>query len=226
METTREPRWFSLGYRCARGFPANKPTASSTSPLLNRKMESTLDATVAVSVPSPAQQATDDVLLLVFSSLAECFCAPDAPHKLAAARFTWFRTTLPLVCTRWHRLVLHTPALWSAAIISPAAEAHAARRSIRQQQLAQGDAHAAPAAAAAAGASPLRQRPGFFLDASESSTPVRGGSPVLGSSPDSDLGGYWSSHFAPLPGVSAAAAGSGRGFLVPQLMLGACAKVQ
>lgn len=157
-------------------------------------------ATAEDVLTSPAEGATDDVLVLVFSALAEGFCSPDAltlpSHKLAAARFTWFRTTLPLVCQRWHRLVLETPALWSTCIINPAAEAQAARRSIRQQQ--QGEA--------AAGASPVRlAAANRFYDASdrsfsETSTPNRAASPVLGSSPDSDSGGYWSSQFAPYTG--------------------------
>jgi hypothetical protein len=151
---------------------------------------------------SPAEAATEDVLVLVFSALAEGFCSPDAltfpSHKLAAARFTWFRTTLPLVCQRWKRLVLQTPALWTCCIINPAAEAHAARKSIRQQLLQQGDC-----AGVAAGASPLRHRP--FYDASdrtfsETSTPNRGASPVLGSSPESESGAYWTSQFAPYTG--------------------------
>lgn len=101
-----------------------------------------------------------------------------------------------MVCQRWHRLVLETPALWSTCIINPAAEAQAARRSIRQQQ--QGEA--------AAGASPVRSAAANrFYDASdrslsEASTPNRAASPVLGSSPDSDTGGYWSSQFAPYTG--------------------------
>lgn len=153
---------------------------------------------------SPAEAATEDVLVLVFTALAAGFCAPDAltfpSHKLAAARFTWFRTALPLVCQRWKRLVLQTPALWSCCIINPAAEAHAARRSnSRQQPMHQAD----PTGTPAAGASPLRSRMYFDADKpffSEASTPNQAASPVLGSSPDSDSGGYWSSHFAPIAG--------------------------
>jgi hypothetical protein len=168
-----------------------------------------MDPCVEVVSPmvSPAEAATEDVLVLVFSALAEGFCSPDAltlpSHKLAASRFTWFRTTLPLVCQRWKRLVLQTPALWTCCVINPAAEAHAARKSIRQQLLHQGD-HAGVAASAS-----TRHR--LFYDASErtfseTSTPNHGASPVLGSSPErasspeSESGAYWTSHFAPYTG--------------------------
>jgi hypothetical protein len=152
---------------------------------------------------SPAEAATDDVLVLLFTALAEGFCSPDAlhmaSHKMSASRFTWFRTTLPLVCQRWKRLVLQTPSLWSCCIINPAAEAQATRRSKRQRR----DFTGAAAGASPVGTSPLRQ-PRLYehLDQSMSgmSTPNRGASPVMGSSPDSDSGAYWMSQFAPQAG--------------------------
>lgn len=155
---------------------------------------------VELSYTGPADSATDDVLVLVFKALTQGFCSPDAlaspSHKLAAARFTWFRTTLPLVCRRWHRLVLSTPSLWACCIINPAAEAQAARRSTKHQH--QQGTEQVP------GASPVRLN--RFYDAvdrsfSGYSTPTHGASPVLGSSPDSDSGGYWNSQYAPYSGL-------------------------
>jgi hypothetical protein len=127
---------------------------------------------------SPATSATDDVLLCVFKQLASW--GPQTAQKAATARFIWFRNTLPLVCQRWHRLVLGTPGLWSSIIVDPSAEALHVKRSSRHESSATYD----------------DQRAG-----SGSSTPVnRGASPVLGSSPDSDIGGYWTSQYAPYQG--------------------------
>lgn len=128
---------------------------------------------------SPATSATDDVLLCVLKQLASW--GPQTAQKAATSRFIWFRNTLPLVCQRWHRLVLGTPGLWSSIIIDPSAEALHVKRSTRQDASATYDD---------------LQRAG-----SGTSTPVnRGASPVLGSSPESDTGGYWTSHYAPYQG--------------------------
>jgi hypothetical protein len=163
-------------------------------------------------------QLTDDALLLVFAALAQPFNGPwqQQRQQHAAHSFTWFRTTLPLVCTRWQRLVLHTPALWACCVISPAAEGQAvkARRGPRQQQQQQPQLGHTVAAAVEAlpGSSPVRgsyyashsthphHQQQLERTHSESSTPNRGGSPVLGSSPESDSGSYWLSQYAPTAG--------------------------
>lgn len=130
--------------------------------------------------PSPAEAATDDVLNLIFAVLAQGNSAEALPAslKLAAARFTWFRTTLPLVCQRWHRLVLQTPALWSCCIINPAAEAHAARRSARQQQQQQQQQHQQQGVGGSGGA---QQDAG--ASSSSGLVGVGGGAPPAGASP-------------------------------------------
>lgn len=128
---------------------------------------------------SPAMSATDDVLLCVFKQLAAAW-GPHAAQKAATSRFMWFRHTLPLVCQRWHRLVLGTPGLWTSIIVDPSAEALHVKRSTRHEASATFDVHRA---------------------GSGSSTPVhRGASPVLGSSPDSDYVGYWTSQYSPYKG--------------------------
>lgn len=121
-------------------------------------------------------EVTDDVLTAVLGTLVAEFSQPTVQKK-AAARHIWFRNSLPLVCKRWHRLVLGTPAIWSTLIIDPSAEAHHLRRLCKSQE------------AAGTGSEPR--------GGSGSSTPMRESSPVLGSSPDSDSGGYWTSIYAP-----------------------------
>lgn len=121
---------------------------------------------------------TDDVLVAVFNTLAAEFSSGTA-HKKAIQRFIWFRTTLPLVCKRWHRLVLGTPALWTNVLIDPTAEAQHVRRTGRINEASMFTSEREPRG----GSGPP--------------TPVRGASPALGSSPESDSGGYWTSLYAP-----------------------------
>lgn len=120
----------------------------------------------------------DDVLVAVFNTLAADF-APGNGHKKAITRFIWFRTTLPLVCKRWHRLVLEAPPLWSNVIIDPTAEAQHAKRLGRSN-----DVSGCPSGREPRGGS-------------EGSSPARAASPALGSSPESDSGSYWTSVYAP-----------------------------
>eukprot|EP00882_Tetradesmus_deserticola_P006770 GHRQ01007127.1.p1 GENE.GHRQ01007127.1~~GHRQ01007127.1.p1 ORF type:complete len:294 (+),score=57.16 GHRQ01007127.1:264-1145(+) len=137
------------------------------------------------SALSPATSATDDVLLCVVKQLAAGW-GPQAAQKAASARFIWFRNTLPAVCQRWRRLILGTPGLWNCIIVDPSAETLHVRRSTRHEASATFD---------------------LYRAGSGSSTPVnRGASPVLGSSPDSDYVGYWTSQYAPYQ-VSAALPG-------------------
>jgi hypothetical protein len=130
-----------------------------------------------LATASPACTASDDVLILLFKTLATGFTASDIPHKAATARFIWFRNTLPAVCKRWHKLVLKTPAIWSHFIIDPSAESHYAKKNMHR-------AHE-------------WERPTSPHGASGSSSPARGLSPALGSSPESDSSGYWTSQYAP-----------------------------
>jgi len=129
------------------------------------------------STASPACTASDDVLIILFKTLATGFTASCTPHKAATARFIWFRNTLPVVCKRWHKLVLQTPSIWSHYIIDPSAESHHAKKHLHR-------AHD-------------WERPTSPRGASGCSSPARGLSPVLGSSPESDSSGYWTSQYAP-----------------------------
>lgn len=125
-----------------------------------------------------AADVTDDVLIAVFKTLA-AECAINYGHKQCVARFIWIRTNLPLVCKRWYRLALDTPTLWRTLIIDPTLEVQHVKRLGRTAE--------APSSSTA------RDVHG----GSGSTTPARGGSPILGSSPDSDAGSYWSSIYAP-----------------------------
>lgn len=132
-----------------------------------------------MEVIPPAQAVSDDVLVFVFKQLSAGW-GPHTAQKIASTRFVWFRNTLPLVCKRWKRLVLGTPALWSSLVVDPTAEAHHVKRSGRHEN---------------AGSYDEQPKGG-----SGSCTPVRGASPLFGTSPDSDSGGYWTSQYAPYQG--------------------------
>ena len=111
------------------------------------------------------EAAPDDVLCFFFIHISSDFSQIGQLSSEQVATFIWFRTTLPLVCRRWYRLLKSSRLCWKNIPIMPRAECAYIRRSTRLAE--------AAGSSPRAGASPAWASPY---------------TPALGSSPASSMG--------------------------------------